>query len=106
MSEINSQDAAMLMIPLTFPAKRSASLYNRMVAYARTLDARFIGGRLGCRRWTGLKRRSKTSRQRQAAEKKPAIRAHIELSVQQRRAEARARQNRFASGRAKAQGTC
>jgi hypothetical protein len=76
----------MLMNPAHVPGETVGQLYNRMVAYARTLDPRFVGGAASVPEMDRVKKAIETF-ERQAAEKKAGDPRGIELTVLQRRAE-------------------
>ena len=76
----------MLMNPAYVPGETVGQLYNRMVAYARTLDPRFVGGAASVPEMDRVKKAIETF-ERQAAEKKAGDPRGIELAVLHRRAE-------------------
>ena len=76
----------MLINPAHVPGETVGQLYNRMVAYARTLDPRFVGGAASVPEMDRVKKAIETF-ERQAAEKKAGDPRGIELAVLQRRAE-------------------
>jgi hypothetical protein len=68
------------------PGETVGQHYNRMVAYARTLDPRFVGGAASVREIARVEQAIETF-ERQAAEKKAGDPRDSELSVLHRRAE-------------------
>jgi len=76
----------MLMNPAHVPGETVGQLYNRMVAYARTLDPRFVGGAASVPEMDRVKKAIETF-ERQAAEKKAGDPRGSELTVLHRRAE-------------------
>jgi uncharacterized coiled-coil protein SlyX len=75
----------MLMNPAHVPGETVGKLYNRMVAYARTLDPRFVGGAASVPEMDRVKKAIETL-ERQAAEKaRPFDREGAELSGLSRR---------------------
>src|ERR1700730_16762633 len=68
------------------PGETVGQHYNRMVAYARTLDPRFVGGAASVREIARVEQAIETF-ERQAAEKKAGDPLDSERSVLKRRAE-------------------
>jgi hypothetical protein len=76
----------MLMNPAHVPGETVGQLYNRMVAYARTFDPRFVGGAASVPEMDRVKKAIETF-ERQAAEKKAGDPRDSELTVLHRRAD-------------------